>query len=218
MPDFSDIKTWVFDLDNTLYPPSCNLFAQVDERMTRYIQTLLDISFQAARKIQKEFYRDYGTTLCGLMDRYQIDPEEFLSFVHDIDYSWLAPNPALATVLSRLKGRKFIFTNGSRRHAEKALQQLGLDAAFEAIFDIKDAAYTPKSEPAAYEKFLADFDLEAKHAVMFEDLERNLLAPKALGLRTVLIVSESEPPRQAQAPVDFITNDLTQFLHSLELS
>jgi len=216
VPDFANIEAWIFDLDNTLYPPSCNLFAQVDERMTAYVRTLLDVPYEAARKIQKDLYRDYGTTLRGLMDRYRIEPDDFLSYVHDIDYSWLEPDPLMGQALSRLDGRKLVFTNGSRRHAQRTLEQLGIAHGFEAIFDIKDADYTPKPARASYEKFLRDFDLDPERAVMFEDMECNLLEPKALGMRTVLVVPRQQADQPAKAPVDFVTNNLTMFLRELD--
>jgi len=216
-PDFSDINTWVFDLDNTLYPSSCNLFAQVDVRMTDYICSLLNISRESACQIQKNFYRDYGTTLRGLMNCYQVDPDEFLDHVHNIDYSWLAPNPALAAAIACLDGRKLIFTNGSRRHAENVLKQLGLDRIFDKIFDIKDADYIPKPEHAPYRQFLRDYDIMPQHAVMFEDLAYNLQAPKALGMRTVLVVPEHQTLPQNDH-VDFVTSNLRVFLQNLTVA
>jgi len=213
--DFSDVKVWVFDLDNTLYPQSCDLFAQVDGRMTDYVRTLLDLPRDVARKVQKDFYRDYGTTLRGLMDCHQIDPEHFLDYVHDIDYSCLTPDPSLFNALTRLEGRKIVFTNGSRRHAENTLTQLGLTSVFEAIFDIKAADYIPKPSRAPYEQLLHDFNLEACHAAMFEDMECNLEIPHALGLRTVLVVPKNQIPSQ-EPHIDFITHDLSYFLSQLD--
>jgi len=215
IPDLTDIETWVFDLDNTLYPPSCNLFAQVDRRMTAYVRTLLNIPHEAARKIQKDFYRDYGTTLRGLMDCHQIDPDDFLTRVHDIDYSCLAPNPALIEALLRLDGRKIVFTNGSLRHAEQALDRLGLAHIFESIFDIKDADYIPKPERAPYEKLLRDFEIEPRRAVMFEDLPRNLEVPKQLGMGTVLVAPTNQTLRLADY-IDFATDNLSHFLGAIE--
>jgi len=217
-PDFSDIDTWVFDLDNTLYPSSCNLFAQVDAKMTDYVSVLLDIPHEVARNIQKKFYHEYGTTLKGLMDCYQINPDEFLNHVHDIDYSWLEPNPHLAGTIEKLEGRKIIFTNGSRRHAENALERLGLSHNFEDIFDIKDTDYTPKPKREPYEKFLQMFSIEPRHAAMFEDLDRNLEVPFSLGMRTVLIVPEEGTAPQKSEHIDFITNDLQAFLEKVSAS
>jgi len=216
-PNFSDVEVWVFDLDNTLYPQSCDLFAQVDRRMTDYVRDLLDLPRDVAYKVQKDFYRDYGTTLRGLMDCHQIDPDDFLDYVHDIDYSCLAPDRVLIETLRRLEGRKIIFTNGSRRHAENVLNQLGLTAIFEAIFDIKDADYVPKPSRAPYEQFLRDFNLDPCQAVMFEDMDCNLKIPHALGLRTVLIVPENQTCRR-DPHIDFVTDNLGHFLKTLDFA
>jgi len=213
--NFDTVETWIFDLDNTLSPPSCNLFAQVDHKMTQYVRALLDVPYEVARKIQKDFYRDYGTTLRGLMDCHQIDPDDFLSHVHDIDYSWLQPNPTLAAAIKNLKGRKIIFTNGSRRHAENTLKQLGLVDIFEDIFDIKDAHYIPKPDRTPYEQMLRHFNIDPTKAAMFEDLDRNLEIPSQMGMRTVLVVPENHPSPSLDT-VNFITDNLSGFLESLD--
>ena len=135
---FRPVEAWIFDLDNTLYPRHSNLFAQIDERIQSYVQKLLDISRDDAKVIQKTFYREHGTTLRGLMVEHDIDPDDFLEFVHDIDHSPVQPDPALGTAIARLPGRKFIFTNGSRPHAEKVAARLGITEHFEDIFDIVD--------------------------------------------------------------------------------
>src|SRR5688572_8526061 len=139
LPDpmrFAHVTDWVFDLDNTLYPHHSNLFSQIDVKMTAYIAELLQVPREEARKVQKEFYLEYGTTLNGLMQRHQIDPDDFLEKVHDIDYSWLDANPALGDLIKALPGRKFIFTNGHRGHAERTARQLGILDHFDEIFDI----------------------------------------------------------------------------------
>jgi len=214
-PNFSDVKVWIFDLDNTLYPQGCDLFDQVDRRMTDYVRTLLDLPRDVARKVQKDFYRDYGTTLRGLMDCHQIDPDHFLDYVHDIDYSCLTPDSALLEALAQLEGRKIIFTNGSRRHAENVLNQLRLTTIFEAIFDIKDADYVPKPQRAPYEQLCRDFNLDPRRAVMFEDMDCNLKIPHALGLRTVLVVPENHQSSQ-NSHIDFVTDNLSDFLNQLD--
>ncbi|RUZ32345.1 pyrimidine 5'-nucleotidase, partial [Mesorhizobium sp. M7A.F.Ca.CA.001.04.1.1] len=139
LPDparFAHVTDWVFDLDNTLYPHHSNLFSQIDVKMTAYVGELLALPRDDARKLQKELYREYGTTLNGLMTRHGIDPDDFLEKVHDIDYSWLVPDPVLGTAIRQLPGRKFIFTNGDRRHAERTARQLGILDHFDDIFDI----------------------------------------------------------------------------------
>jgi len=216
-PNFSDVKVWIFDLDNTLYPQDCDLFDQVDARMTDYVRALLNLPRAAARKLQKDFYRQYGTTLRGLMDCHQINADDFLDYVHDIDYSCLTPDPALLSALKKLDGRKIIFTNGSYRHAENTLEKLGLTNVFEAIFDIKAADYIPKPKRAPYEQLCRDFALDPKRAAMFEDMNCNLEIAHALGLRTVLVVPENQA-RPQDPHIDFVTDNLSRFLSHLDLA
>ncbi|MBK3745334.1 pyrimidine 5'-nucleotidase [Paraburkholderia aspalathi] len=227
MPDsaaFAHVTDWIFDLDNTLYPHATNLFSQIDVRMTAYIENLLQLPRDEARKMQKSFYLEYGTTLKGLMECHQIDPDDFLSKVHDIDYSWLAPDPALGEAIQKLPGRRFIFTNGDRGHAERAATQLGIIDHFDDIFDIVAAGLTPNPASETDNIFLDRFKLNAGKSVMFEDLARNLMVPKTLGMKTVLIVPnnfeptfseiwESDPDFTDQ--VDYVTDDLTTFLKTI---
>lgn len=214
----------MFDLDNTLYPHEANLFAQIDVRMTAYVSELLQLSREDALKLQKDLYRDHGTTLRGLMDLYNVDPDDFLQKVHDIDYSWLKPNPALGDAIRALPGRKFIFTNGNRSHAEKAAAQLGILDHFEDIFDIVAAGLVPKPAKQSYEAFVALHGIAGPDAVMFEDLARNLAIPKQLGMKTVLIVPRNleevysdvwERDLGREDEVDYVTDDLALFLNSI---
>ncbi len=225
MPDarFADIETWIFDLDNTLYPPHANLFAQVDQRMGAFISDLLGLDRDRARMIQKHYYRTYGTTLRGLMTEHGVDPHAFLDYVHDIDHSPIEPDPALGAVLAELPGRKFVFTNGSVAHAEAVIGKLGIERHFEALFDIVAADFVPKPERATYDAFLAEHDVDPAGAVMFEDLPRNLEVPHTLGMATVLVVPrDGDPTGTARAAwegegsdrphVQFVTDDLAGFL------
>jgi putative hydrolase of the HAD superfamily len=227
LPDpkrFAHVTDWVFDLDNTLYPHHSNLFSQIDVKMTAYIAELLQLPREEARKVQKQFYLEYGTTLSGLMQRHQIDPDDFLEKVHDIDYSWLDPNPALGELIKALPGRKFIFTNGNRGHAERTARQLGILDHFHDIFDIVAAGLLPKPARETYDKFIALHRVAGPNAVMFEDLARNLTVPKALGMTTVLIVPKNFEPTFSEIwerdmdqsdVVDFVTDDLAAFLGAL---
>lgn len=221
---FAHIREWVFDLDNTLYPHHSNLFSQIDVRMTGYVSDLLQLSREEARKLQKDLYKEYGTTLNGLIELHGIDPDDFLEKVHDIDYSWLDPDPALGEAIRELPGRKFIFTNGDRAHAERAARQLGILDHFDEIFDIVAAGLVPKPAHATYDKFTALHRVDTARAVMFEDLARNLAVPKALGMTTVLIVPrnfeptfseiwESDPDHEDD--VDYVTDDLATFLRTV---
>ena len=222
MEAFRKIDTWVFDLDNTLYPRHCDLFSQIDILMTDYVSNLTGLERVDARKLQKDLYRDYGTTLRGLMETRDIDPHDFLDHVHDIDYSQLPQNPGLAAMLSALPGRKLIYTNGSMKHAMNTLAALGVShEIFEAMFDIVASDFEPKPDPEPFRKFLDDHDVDGNQAAMFEDMPRNLLPAKESGMTTVLITPKpigsfkAETWEKAGAGsdhIDFSTDDLDLFL------
>ncbi len=221
---FAHVTDWVFDLDNTLYPHHTNLFSQIDVQMTSYVSELLQLPKDEARKVQKDLYLEYGTTMRGLMDLHNIDPDDFLQKAHDIDYSWLAPDPALGAAIRALPGRKFIFTNGSRNHAESTARQLGILDHFDDIFDVIAADLIPKPARETYDKFLGLHRVDAKNAAMFEDLARNLIVPKALSMTTVLIVPRNFEPTYSEIweqdgkdgdDVDFVTDDLASFLAAI---
>jgi len=227
MHNFSHVTDWVFDLDNTLYPAECNLFAQIDVRMTEYVARLLDLPPAEARIQQKKYYVEYGTTLSGLMHEHNIEAEHFMDHVHDIDLSPVARNDELAKIISSLPGRKFVYTNGSIKHAENVTTKLGIDHVFDDMFDIKAAHYMPKPKAEPYDLFLKSFDIKARNAAMFEDLAVNLEVPNTLGMTTVLVCSDSdwldnEPSLKRPARLEDIaphvqyrTSDLTEFLASL---
>ncbi len=222
---FADTRLWIFDLDNTLYPAECNLFAQIDQRMSAFIQDLLGLAPAEARHVQKQLYYTHGTTLSGLMAEHEVQPEVFMDFVHDIDLAPLSHAPELGEAISRLEGRKFIFTNGSTRHAERVAEKLGILQQFDGIFDIAAGGYVPKPKPQSFERFLHYCGGANCKAAMFEDLPHNLEAAHALGISTVLVRSNYyDHPSQhalkdAAALPDYIhfeTGDLTQFLNELE--
>jgi putative hydrolase of the HAD superfamily len=218
---FSTVEAWIFDLDNTLYPRSTDLFRQVDQRIRAYVGRLLKVDEAEAERIQKDFYRRHGTTLRGLMLNHEVDPDSFLEFVHDIDHSAVQPDPALGDAILRLPGKKFIFTNGSRQHAEKVAERLGFPEHFEDIFDIVAANLVPKPERETYDRFVKRFGVTPEHAAMFEDLTRNLVVPKSIGMKTVLVVppgtrevfhGEWEYEGRDDDHVDFVTDDLARFV------
>ena len=221
---FGQVETWVFDLDNTLYPHHLNLWQQVDERIRDYIAGFLNITHDEAFRLQKDYYRRYGTSMRGLMTEHGMKPDDFLDFVHQIDHSPLEPNPGLGAAIERLPGRKLILTNGTRRHADAVMQRLGIHEHFDDIFDIVAADLEPKPLPQTYDRFLARHDVDPTKAAMFEDLARNLQVPHALGMTTVLVVPEGsrEVLREAwemegrdAAHVDHVTDDLVRFLESI---
>ncbi|ACP23874.1 putative pyrimidine 5-nucleotidase [Sinorhizobium fredii NGR234] len=219
--EFAHVTDWVFDLDNTLYPHHVNLFAQIDKNMTAYVAELLSLEPAEAKKLQKEYYRDHGTTLQGLMIHHGIDPNDFLERAHAIDYSVVPANPDLGDAIKALPGRKFIFTNGSVAHAEMTARALGILDHFDNIFDIVAAGYLPKPAGDTYDKFMSLHRVDTQHAAMFEDLPRNLLVPKALGMKTILLVPRNleyefaeawETSSDADEQIDYVTEDLAGFL------
>ena len=222
---FDATRVWIFDLDNTLYPASCDLFAEVDRRMGGFIQRYLGVPFVYARHLQKTYYRQFGTTLAGMMRVHKMDPQAFLDYVHEIDLSPVAEDPALGHAIAALPGRKLIFTAGSRRHAERVAGKLGVLHHFEAICDIVDADYIPKSESQAYHRFLARHAVDPAAAALFEDMPHNLEPAHALGMTTVLVHSAADydTPVQRQirawtappAHVHHMTADLATFLAAL---
>jgi putative hydrolase of the HAD superfamily len=220
--DFSAVRNWIFDLDNTLYPRRCNLFAQVDIRITHYVMAVTKLEFAPARALQKSFYRDYGTTLNGLMQRY----EHFLRTVHAIDYTPVEADPALARAIGALPGRKFILTNGDVPHAHAVLARLDIEPTlFEVIHDVKAMQYRPKPEPSAYAGLLETCAIDPATAAMFDDLDKNLLVPHELGMETVHVVAGAdfahaqveawELEVTTGAHVHHRTDDLAAFLATL---
>ncbi len=221
---FGAVETWVFDLDNTLYPHHLNLWQQVDERIRDYIANFLRITPDEAFRVQKDYYRRYGTSMRGLMEEHGLNPDEFLEVVHQIDHSPLTPNPALGAAIAQLPGRKLILTNGTRRHAEAVLGRLEIAEHFEEVFDIAAADLEPKPRASVYDRFLARHNVDPGKAAIFEDLSRNLEVPHALGMTTVLVVpggtrevfrEEWELAGRDDPHVDHVTDDLTGFLRDV---
>ena len=221
---FDQVETWIFDLDNTLYPHNVNLWQQVDERIRDYIADFLKVTHEEAFRLQKDYYKRYGTSMRGMMTEHGMRSDDFLDFVHQIDHSPLEPNPALGDAIEKLPGRKVTLTNGTRRHADAVLARLGIERHFQEVFDIIAAELEPKPSPQTYDRFLEALKIEAATAAMFEDLARNLAVPHALGMTTVLVVPEHsrEVFREEwelegrDAPhVDHVTDNLTAFLRAI---
>ncbi|HEV2516072.1 MAG TPA: pyrimidine 5'-nucleotidase [Devosia sp.] len=222
----SHVTDWVFDLDNTLYPRECNLFAQIDMLISHYMVGVTQLPFDEARALQKAYYRDYGTTLNGLMQLHEVDPDHFLNTVHAIDYSPVEAHPDLVDAIRALPGRKFILTNGDVGHARSVLNRLGnADELFEDIFDIRAMSYKPKPLPEAYEAFFSRHGIDARRAAMFDDLEKNLVVPHDTGMTTVQVIAGEafaheqveawELERTGGAHVHHMTADLAGFLRKL---
>jgi len=222
------IKTWIFDLDNTLYPPEENIFSQIDQKMTSFIADNLKISNEEAFNIQKQNFIDHGTTLAGFMNsgNNKIDPDKFLEFVHDINLSSLKEDSNLRKMLLLLPGEKYIFTNGTKKHAENVLKKLNLENIFQSIFGIKEANYLPKPNLETYNLFLKTYKVDPKTSIMFEDMGRNLIPAKELGMKTVLL--ERSLPNKNNSnqeekykdlwndnyDADYIIDDIAKFLNN----
>jgi len=216
-PDvFDTVETWVFDLDNTLYPAASHVFDQISRRMTAFIAEHFDIAPDAALKRQKDYFHRYGTTLRGLMVEHALAPGPFLDYVHDIDVASVAANPELVQKLGHLPGRKLIFTNASRIHAERVMERIGITHHFEDIFDIAAADYLPKPDRTSYAMMLRRHGVKGATACMIEDIAANLEPAKAVGMATVWLKGEAAwaKPQTMGIPryIDFVADDLISWL------
>jgi putative hydrolase of the HAD superfamily len=215
---FGHIDTWVFDLDNTLYPASCRLFDQIDLRMGEFVSRKFGITYAEAKLRQKELYYKHGTTLRGLMIEHGQEPGPFLDHAHAIDYTPVKPDAALVNAIRDLPGRKLVFTNGTVRHAENVMNNLGITSLFDGIFDIVHADYLPKPARAPYDQFISHHAVEPTRAAFFEDIAHNLLVPHEMGMVTVLIThDDNHDAKHLNEGADgehvhYRTADLTKFL------
>lgn len=207
------IDTWIFDLDNTLYPASASLFPQIDLRMGRYIERLLGVDAIEARRIQKDYYHSHGMTLPGLMSAHSVDPHDFLEFVHDVDIDVVTPAPLLADMIARLPGRKLVFTNADAPYATRVLARLGLSDSFDAMHDIHALGYVPKPQASAYAHLCETHAITPGRALFVEDMARNLVPAKAIGMTTVWVDNGSEQgPGVDHDHIDYRVHDVGQFL------
>ncbi|MBT9385555.1 pyrimidine 5'-nucleotidase [Pseudooceanicola sp. CBS1P-1] len=208
---FSHVTTWVFDLDNTLYPPEARLFDQIEVRMTRWVMDTLKVDHAEADRLRAAYWRDHGTTLAGLMREHDVDPGPYLVEVHDIDMSPLRPDPELAAHIRALPGRRIVYTNGSAPYAERVLEARGLSGLFDAIYGVEHGNYLPKPDHAAFETVFGLDGFDRSRGAMFEDDARNLAVPHAMGLRCVHVAPEAAPA----AHIHHHTDDLSGFLAQL---
>jgi putative hydrolase of the HAD superfamily len=209
---FAHIETWVFDLDNTLYPPETPLFPQINTRMTDYVMRVTGATQAEADRLRHDYWRQHGTTLAGLMHHHGIDPEPFLLEVHEIDFTVLAPDPELARRIAALPGRRIVYTNGTEPYARRVLEHRGFSDLFDAVYGVEHAGYRPKPQAEAFETVFSADGLDRTRAAMFEDDARNLAVPHAMGLRTVHVAPEPEPADH----IHHHTDDLTDFLGRLQ--
>ena len=219
MKELTKIKYWLFDLDNTLYSGQTKVFSEVDKRMSSFISEKLKIDIIEAKKMQKEYFYEYGTTLSGLMQKKNIDPNEFLEFVHDIDISWLPKDKLLREELIKIKEKKYIFSNGSHAHIRNVTNQLGIDDLFDGAFDITDANFLPKPRIEPYKKLIQKFKLDPNKSILIEDIAHNLEQAKNLGMKTCWLENdETFAKKDADKPyIDYKINNLPSFLQKINV-
>lgn len=208
---FAHVETWVFDLDNTLYPPAMRLFDQIEVRMTHYVMDALGVTRSEADQLRDAYWRTHGTTLAGLMREHDLDPGPYLTDVHDISFDVLEPDAVLAARIGALPGRRIVYTNGSAPYAERVIAARGLEGLFDAIYGVEHAGFLPKPERAAFDRVFAQDGIDPQRAAMFEDDIRNLAAPHEMGMRTVLVAPEPSD----EAHIHHHTDDLSAFLARL---
>jgi len=217
----NDIDTWIFDLDNTLYSADSGIFQQVHILMGEFVSKHLNIEIKEAKELQKKYYKQHGTTLRGMMDNHGVDPDLFLFEVHKLDYSIISPNEELNKQLEKLEGRKIIYTNANRQHADDVLKKLKLDHMFTEIFDVKTANYIPKPEIAPYKQIIKDFEINPSKAIMFDDIAKNLVPAKNVGFTSVWIDAGyenfSDDIEKSKKFLDYGTKNISNFLNQVNM-
>ena len=219
MKELTEIKFWIFDLDNTLYSGQTKVFSEVDKNMSSFISKKLDVDLIEAKRIQKEYFYEYGTTLSGLMKKKKIDPNEFLEFVHDIDISWLPEDKLLKEELIKIKEKKYIFSNGSHAHINNVTNQLGIKGLFDGAFDITDANFIPKPNVHPYKKIIDKFKLDPKKSILIEDIAHNLEQAKNLGMKTCWLKNDEAFAKKDanKSYIDYKINNLPSFLQKINI-
>jgi len=217
MKELKNIKYWLFDLDNTLYNGKTKVFEQVDKKMSQFISDKLNVSIEEAKKIQKNYFHEYNTTLNGMIKNHEIDADEFLKFVHDVNLDFLKPDKLLEREIANLLGKKFIFTNGSKAHAANVTKRIGIDKLFDGVFDIVDSEFIPKPSIEPYKKIIEKYKIEPQYCIFIVDIARNLKPAHELGMKTVWI--ENDEPWAAKFSdskfINYKTNDLANFLKEI---
>jgi putative hydrolase of the HAD superfamily len=217
MKELKKIKYWLFDLDNTLYSGDTKVFDQVDKKMSKFISEKLKVSEEEAKKIQKNYFHEYNTTLNGMIKNHDIDATEFLEFVHDVNLDFLKKDEFLGNQINKLNGKKIIFTNGSKAHAANVTEKIGIDKLFDGVFDIVDSDFYPKPSIEPYKKIIENYNIEPEYCIFFEDIARNLKPAHELGMKTVWIENK-EPWAAEYSDAEFInyrTDNLANFLKEI---
>ena len=219
MKELTKIKYWIFDLDNTLYSGQTKVFSEVDKKMSSFISEKFNVNLIEAKKIQKEYFYEYGTTLSGLMEKKSVDPNEFLEFVHDIDISWLPKDKILKEELIKIKEKKYIFSNGSHAHINNVTNQLGINGLFDGAFDITDGDFVPKPHVEPYKKLIEKLKIDPKQSNLIEDIAHNLEQAKKLGMKTCWLENEETFAKKDadKSYIDYKINNLPSFLQKINV-
>lgn len=210
--DFAHVRHWVFDLDNTLYPPEVRLFDQIETRMTAWVMDALGVARDEANDLRLKYWQNHGTTLAGLMREHGVDPHAYLHDVHDISFADLMPDPDLRQKIENLPGKRIVYTNGSAPYARNVLAARGLDNLFDDIFGVEHADFHPKPDRLAFETVFSKAGVEPNAAAMFEDEPRNLSVPHSLGMRTVHVAPQPTPAEHIHHHTDDLSGFLAQVL------
>ena len=219
MKELTKIKYWIFDLDNTLYSGQTKVFSEVDKKMSSFISEKFNVNLIEAKKIQKEYFYEYGTTLSGLMKKKSVDPNEFLELVHDIDISWLPKDKILKEELIKIKEKKYIFSNGSHAHINNVTNQLGINGLFDGAFDITDGDFVPKPHLEPYKKLVEKFRIDPKQSILIEDIAHNLEQAKNLGMKTCWLENDETFAKKDadKSYIDYKINNLPSFLQEINV-
>jgi len=217
MKELKKIKYWLFDLDNTLYSGDTKVFDQVDKKMSLFISDKLNVTVEEAKKIQKNYFQEYNTTLNGMIKNHKIDAQEFLEFVHDVDLGFLKKNPELQNELANLQGQKFIFTNGSKAHAANVTKRIGIQNIFSGVFDIVDADFFPKPSIVPYKKIIEKYGIDPQYCIFIEDIARNLKPANELGMKTAWIKNDEPWAAEfsGESFIDYKIDNLSKFLRGI---
>ena len=217
MKELKNIKYWLFDLDNTLYNGKTKVFEQVDKKMSQFISDKLNVSIEEAKKIQKNYFHEYNTTLNGMIKNHEIDADEFLKFVHDVNLDFLKPDKLLEREIANLLGKKFIFTNGSKAHAANVTKRIGIDKLFDGVFDIVDSEFIPKPSIEPYKKIIEKYKIEPQYCIFIEDIARNLKPAHELGMKTAWIKNDEPWAAEfsGESFINYRIENLTEFLKEI---
>ena len=219
MKNFQNIKNFIFDCDGVLYQDLEAVFGQVSKKMTKYISEKLNLDLKKAKELQTNYFHKYNTSLNGLMIHHNVNPKEFLKYVHEINLDFMKKDLVLRKELIKLDGKKFIFTNGSHEHVKNVTKHLGIDDLFDGTFDITDCNLIPKPSLEPYKKLVKKFGIIPEETIFIEDIAKNLEPAKKLGMKTAWLIN-NEYWGKKDSDKDFIDlkiKNLSSFLKEINI-